>query len=304
MDAYIIVATKGRAKECGTLLDFLAKQTVRPKAVVFIGVDASDTDGISRHPEFHALGGEVLHSERASSAIQRNVGIDHLIAKRTLSENWFMAFFDDDYRPDVRWIESARDVFSANANIAALTGQVLADGIMGPGISEADAASYIEGTLMPMKCWAQGETVRPVDSVYGCNMAARDVVFTKARFDERLPLYAWQEDRDFTSIALQFGEVIYHPAPRGVHLGAKSARTSGKRMGYSQIANMVYLRQKGSVTFRVCTKFLFKALAANTVKSITNNPYVDYRGRLRGNLVAIGDAILGRMKPERILSLK
>lgn len=304
MDAYVVVATKGRAKECSTLLDFLAQQTVRPKAVVIVGVDLSDTSGISDHPYFRMLGVEVLQAKSAGLPAQRNVGVEHLLANQSSADAYFVAFFDDDYRPEARWIESMRDVFTEHEEISAVTGQVLADGIKGPGISEAEALLYLNGELPPMKCWAQGESIRPVDSLYGCNMAIRDIVFTTGRFDERLPLYAWQEDRDFTSVAVQFGAVVYHPSPRGVHLGAKSARTSGTRMGYSQIANMVYLRHKRSVTLTVCTKFIFKALVANTIKSFTKHPYIDYRGRLRGNFVAIGDALLGRMKPERILSLK
>ncbi len=304
MDVHIIVATKGRPNECYRLLDLLATQTLSPTSVTFVGVDDSDTTGLSEHPSFEVLGGHVLFAKKAGLPVQRNAGVEHILDRFAGDRESFCVFFDDDFRPDENWLSNAEQVFQDNEEVVALTGQVLADGIKGAGISEGDASLFLSGELAPEKCWAQGDRPRAVDSLYGCNMAVRSLIFSKARFDERLPLYAWQEDRDFTSAARSFGRAIYHPSPRGVHLGAKSARNSGLKMGYSQIANMVYLRAKGSVSTRVCAKFLAKALLANTVKSVAQHPYIDYRGRLLGNMVAISDAARGRLQPERILSLK
>ncbi|MEM9178113.1 MAG: glycosyltransferase [Pseudomonadota bacterium] len=303
MNAFVIVATKGRAQECYALLDYLAAQSLRPSGVVFVGVDDNDIDGLSAHPAFSDLGGIVLTTGKPGLTIQRNFGVSHVLTDMTPSPDWFVAFFDDDFRPSPTWLENASKVFAAETEVAGLTGQVLADGIHSEGLSETAAAEIVDGGIVTQKCWAQGDEPRVVSSMYGCNMAVRGVVFVEARFDERLPLYGWQEDRDFTSSVQKYGRTIYHPDPLGVHLGVKSARTSGTRMGYSQIANIIYLKRKGSVSYGVCAEFLSRAIAANLLKSFRNHPNIDYPGRLRGNFLAFADAIRGKMKPERILSI-
>jgi hypothetical protein len=42
---------------------------------------------------------------------------------------------------------------------------------------------------------------------------------------------------------------------------------------------------------------------ANLGKSLRPEPWVDRRGRLRGNLLALRDLATGRLSPERILEL-
>jgi hypothetical protein len=298
-----VIATKGRAKECFTLIDYLARQSLLPEATVFIGVEDSDIAGLAQHPEIENIGGIVLKSEQAGSSVQRNVGIDHIARVAGGDPDWFISFFDDDFRPNSEWLASASSVLRENPDLAAITGQVLADGVKGPGISEAEAEQHLKGELDPIPCWAQGSEMRELDSLYGCNMAIKGSVFQNTRFDERLPLYAWQEDRDFSFYAKAHGIVAYHPAPQGVHLGAKSGRTSGLRLGYSQIANIVYLRAKGSMSAGVCFKFVAKSLLSNSIKSLRNDKFIDYRGRLKGNFLALWDGVRGQMKPERILSL-
>lgn len=303
MDGFVIIATKGRAVETYNLIDFLARQTLLPKRLIFVGTEASDVENLDQHPEFEKLNGEVLISDKPGLPIQRNVGLDALMAHVSRDEPWFVAFFDDDYRPAEGWMEAVRKIFVADDNIVGVTGQVIADGIHGPGITEEDALAYLAGDLPPGKCWAQGDEPRDTDSAYGCNMAFRDNVSTDLRFDEALPLYAWQEDRDYTGQAFAYGRVIYHPAPLGVHLGVKGGRNSGKKMGYSQIANPIYMRKKGTMTRMVCLRFLFRALAANVVKSFRPNMVFDYKGRFVGNMIALRDMLTGRLKPLRILEL-
>jgi hypothetical protein len=44
-------------------------------------------------------------------------------------------------------------------------------------------------------------------------------------------------------------------------------------------------------------------LAANAVRSFAPEPYVDRRGRLLGNLIALRELISGKAHPTRILTL-
>jgi hypothetical protein len=90
---------------------------------------------------------------------------------------------------------------------------------------------------------------------------------------------------------------------RGVHLGMKSGRQSGLRLGYSQIANPVYLVRKGSFAWRRAMGQIGRNIAMNVALSLRPEPYVDRRGRLRGNVIAIRDLARGRLHPRRILAM-
>lgn len=306
MRSYIVIATKGRAETAATLLDHLELQTKTSDLVVIVGVETADIAGLSDHQLTIDGRAQVLLSNQAGLPIQRNFGLAHLDRLGAFGAQEppsFVAFFDDDFRPAANWIESAAQMFAVHADVVALTGHVLADGITGFGLSEANASAYLKGDLKPTPHWASGPEERSVSSMYGCNMAFRDVVVRSCRFDERLPLYAWQEDRDYTGQAQKFGRTIYTPACRGVHLGIKSARQSGVRFGYSQIANPIYLAGKGTMQRKHMRRFLWRALAANLLRSFRTHPTVDFRGRLRGNLRAVFDFLNGRCAPERILDL-
>ncbi len=306
MRSYIVIATKGRAETVATLLDQLALQSQPSELIVIVGVETADIAGLSDHKLTTEGRAQVLLSDKAGLPIQRNFGLAHLErlgAFGTQESPSFVAFFDDDFRPAMDWMESAAQMFVEHADVVALTGHVLADGIKGSGLSEANASDYLTGDITPMPHWASGPEERNVSSMYGCNMAFRDVVVRSCRFDERLPLYAWQEDRDYTGQAQKFGRTIYTPACRGVHLGIKSARQSGVRFGYSQIANPIYLAGKGTMQRKHMRRFLWRALAVNLARSIRTHPTVDFRGRLKGNLRAVLDFLAGRCTPERILDL-
>ena len=66
------------------------------------------------------------------------------------------------------------------------------------------------------------------------------------RFDDNLPLYGWLEDIDFARSIAPYGRVVKSMLLRGVHLGVKRGRTSGVKLGYSQIANPLYMLRKGT----------------------------------------------------------
>ena len=81
-------------------------------------------------------------------------------------------------------------------------------------------------------------------------MAIRLEHARSVRFDENLPLYGWLEDVDFSHQLSRTGKIVDVSAVAGVHLGIKMGRTPGKKFGYSQIVNPIYLIQKGSMKKR------------------------------------------------------
>ncbi|MFN3636753.1 MAG: glycosyltransferase family 2 protein, partial [Rhizobium rhizophilum] len=123
------------------------------------------------------------------------------------------------------------------------------------------------------------------------------------RFDEELPLYGWLEDVDFSRAASRFGRVVTSPQLRGVHLGTKIGRMSGVRLGYSQIANPIYLVAKHSMSWRHALNQMGRNLGSNLVKVWRPEPWVDRKGRLEGNARAILDFLLRRLSPQNIRSM-
>jgi hypothetical protein len=97
--------------------------------------------------------------------------------------------------------------------------------------------------------------------------------------------------------------VVCVPEIRGVHLGLKAGRVSGDRLGYSQVVNPIYLIRKGSVPASFALPLMFRNLAANLARSFWPEAWVDRRGRLRGNLLALCHVLTGRIEPEHVLKL-
>ena len=139
---------------------------------------------------------------------------------------------------------------------------------------------------------------------YGCNMAFRAASIGSQRFDERLPLYGWQEDLDFCGGLRGRGRIVRTNRVWGVHLGAKRGKGSEVRLGYSQIINPAYIVRKGNMSIAYASRLVSKNLLANLVKSIRPESYIDRRGRLRGNLIGMFHLVTGRLTPEYALKLK
>ncbi|MFM2420151.1 MAG: hypothetical protein RL385_4874 [Pseudomonadota bacterium] len=306
MEVHVVIATKGRAHALGHLADRIASQTALPASLTFVGSRPEDVAGIEAHPLRERCAVDVLIAGAAGLCIQRNFGVSHVTAPYRSGQKtapFFIAFFDDDYRPAVDWLEQARRVFESQSTVVGLTGCMLADGINGDPITEAEAEQYLSRMRPPERHWATGAEPRPLTSMYGCNMAFRDRAILGCRFDENLPLYGWQEDRDFTAQAMAFGSTIYAPTCRGVHLGSRSGRISGLRFGYSQIANPVYMWRKGTISVAQGAQFVVRHLLSNTAKTLRSNPSHDYPGRLRGNFLAITDLLRGTCHPTRVLHI-
>jgi GT2 family glycosyltransferase len=280
------IATIGRPALLGAVLEEFARQTRRPDRIIVCAPTADDVAGI---PADHA---DVIIGPRGLTR-QRNVIIDRL------DDCDLLQFFDDDFVPATTYLAEIERVFIADPGVAMITGEVIADGIIGPGFDIAEARRRLARTM------ASGGTLQPVENGYGCNMAVRlaAVRAAQCRFDERLPLYGWLEDVDFSRQLAREGRIAKMDAARGVHLGVKQGRQSGVRLGYSQIANPIYLSRKGTCPWSRTLRQMSRNVAMNLARSLKPEPYVDRAGRFAGNLKAIRDLMTGRLDPERILEL-
>jgi GT2 family glycosyltransferase len=282
------IPTVGRASILRDTLVALSLQTRPADRTIVCGSKPADIAGAAE-----IAGVEVVMAE-AGLPRQRNA----LIAAAQDAD--VMVFFDDDFIPDPGYLAAIERHMEQDPTLAVATGRVLADGIGGPGLTlQAAQAALAEGMSGP-------RGVTPVFSGYGCNMAVRLTMMRAHQlwFDERLPLYGWQEDVDLSRRLAAFGTVIRIEEARGVHLGTKQGRNSGVRLGYSQVANPLYLAGKrAGYPLGRALEHIGRNVAMNIAHFPRPEPYVDRRGRLRGNLLALRDLISRRMAPERVLSL-
>ncbi len=278
------IATRGRPDVVAAVVDVLRHQTLAPSAILVSCVDPGDAGAL---PE--QAGVSVILGERGLTR-QRNAVFDNLPEAAEV-----VAFFDDDFVPHPDWLRAAAQVFTDQPDVAAITGTVLADGIGGPGIGFEDAWRQALTSEVPA-------STPPIENYtpYGCNMAFRRSALADLRFDERLVLYGWLEDRDFGMSLVRRGwRVLKIGTATGVHMGVKSGRVSGRQFGYSQVVNPVYMNRKGTMRWPAVAHHMARNIAANLLRSGRPEPHVDRFGRLCGNVIGLLDVFRGRLTPER-----
>lgn len=287
----VVIASLGRPGNVATLLDRLAAQSLLPDQVVLSMESPADAPAEAEHP----FGLTHIFGPRGSCQ-QRNRGLGSLPPDTDI-----VVFLDDDYVPSRFAIAGIAKLFSAFPEIAGASGRLLADGISGPGIDFDAAIAMVEeedARGMP----ASIAVFDPGPGLYGCNMAYRMSMIPGIRFDENLPLYGWQEDIDFGGQIS--GRLIYTDAFHGVHCGEKRGRDrNGRRLGYSQIANPWYLKRKGTMPAAFAHRLMLRSLAANHARALRPEAWIDRKGRVAGNWLAIRDILLGRADPRRILEI-
>jgi hypothetical protein len=85
---------------------------------------------------------------------------------------------------------------------------------------------------------------------------------------------------------------------------ATSGRISGTRFGFSQVMNPYYLFRKRELSFGTLLGFFWmRSLLSNVFNGARRGMLYDYRGRLKGNLLAFMSIARGRVEPERITEL-
>lgn len=288
----IAIATAGRREVLSETISVLAQQSRIADELLICPAKDEDLDltCLNDYPgKFRVCRGPV------GLTSQRNT----LIAS---SKSDVLVFFDDDFLPSGDYVQEIEALFVAHPEIVAATGKVLADGITGPGLD------YVEGMKILESAGRNMESSLPASAYngYGCNMAFRmqPIREHEMKFDERLPLYGWLEDVDFSRQIAPHGKIVKVARLRGVHLGTKrSGRSPGKRLGYSQVANPVYLVRKGTMHWKRALIQITRNLIANSLRSLLPEPWVDRRGRLSGNLHGLYDLFLGVSSPEKALKV-
>lgn len=288
MRIHVVIPTTGRAGIVGQVVRRLMGQTRVPDGIVVVGAGVDDVEGLE----------DLVPRLRVMTAPkglcrQRNAGLDAVAGECDA-----VVFIDDDFVPANDFLENAEALLAANDQIVGLTGQLVADGAQTGSLTFEEAVRRLDVEYQR----PQRVTARTV-WLYGCNMVVRLDAECDLRFDEALPLYGWQEDVDFSSRLGRRGEMYRSHLLTGIHLGVRGGRTSGRRLGYSQVANVIYLRRKGTIRLLHGWRIMVCNVAINLLMSIRPEPDIDRRGRLAGNLRAFIDLIQGRLDPLKVLSL-
>jgi GT2 family glycosyltransferase len=287
------IATAGRRDMLTQALVQLGQQTRLPDRVVVCPSASEDCDeaALAGLP-FRA---QVVRGPRGLSA-QRNAIVDVCSACDVL------VFFDDDFYPAHDYLARLEQLFTEQPDVVGATGQVLVDGAITHGVSHDEALAILaahEAAPAELKHW-------DVYNLYGCNMALRMAPVREhaLRFDELLPLYGWLEDVDLSRQIARYGRLIKTSKLAGVHLAIKNGRSSGLRLGYSQIANPWYLMWKGTLAPKRALRQVSRNVAANACRALHPEPWVDRRGRLQGNALATLHLLTGRLDPRNVLELQ
>lgn len=290
MQVAVIVPTFGRPAELEQFLSHLDGQTRTPDAVVVSAPDRTHVPPYAprRYPLSVVVGPSGL-------CAQRNRAMQVVLPWADI-----ITFFDDDFLPADTYLERLVEHFQRFDDVAAIMGHAAVDGARGATLTFEEglmALRALEASAVP------DEAPRDQVGTYGCNMSLRASSIGDLRFDERLALYGWQEDIDFSGRLRRSGRIVSVDDLLGVHLGARSGRVSGVRFGYSQIVNPTYLIRKGSIPRAFGINLMLRNVAANLLRSPWPEAFVDRRGRLKGNVIAALHLLQGRIEPEHILKL-
>lgn len=288
MTVAIAIATSGRSGVLTESLEYFKSIDLTPEKYIICPSKKEDVDE-KWLKEF----------DGSLSIVYGGVGLP--VQRNTLLSSCdcdIVLFFDDDFLPAKDYLDELVDVFERFPEVVMVTGTVVADGILGKGYSHSEGVDILNNLTDDID-----DHIEDVYNGYGCNMAIRmeSIRKYKFQFDENLPLYAWLEDLDYSRQIAHLGRIVRSQKMKGVHLGTKlSGRTPGKKLGYSQVANPVYLARKGTMSWIRASKQISRNIMANILFVFKSEPWVDRSGRRSGNWLAIKDLLKNKISPQAI----
>lgn len=296
MKTAVILSSMGRAQVLHETVMALHRQTVPPMTII---VSVCNTESILR--DTADLPATTIVKAPCGLTKQRNTG---LAAAPSAAE--YVLFLDDDAELAPNYLASMEDLFDNRPGVAAASACIVID-----GLQEGHVLSREEAVTAIQRHRAEHKT-KPGEGLSGCNLFVRRQIADSVRFDERLPLFGWLEDFDFSIRCRPHGMVVWNLDTCVAHLGMQRfGRERGFLVGYAHIANAYYLWQKGVIpSFGMLLKAFWLPTFARTFRGLlrrffSRNPVwrsaFDHPGRLRGNAQALLDAARHRLRPERLL---
>jgi GT2 family glycosyltransferase len=291
----VVIASKGRPDFVKETIEGLQRQTLKPKEIIIVVPSNEDLPA-------GQWGDEVIYIiGPLGSSLQRNNGI--LAIPTTVP---YVGFFDDDIELKDDYLEQAVAFMNANASIVGFSGLLLASGGIDRQRAKDLLASYRPGENPRGTFYSHGKH----HILFGCNMIIRRAVLSYETFDDNLPLYSYGEDYDLSIRLEHYGRIGRFAGCVGVHLETPGGRVGEVLRGYSFVANNWYFIKKGVThlpPLMAWIRFWLVCVGKSLWESLWNlmkgNQSVDWKGRLRGHLLAVMDIFLGRCHPRRIQEL-
>lgn len=316
----VIIPSAGRPAILHDTVLSLHRQSVKPTQII---VSVPDDDAVLPATKDWC---EVVYG-RKGSCPQRNRGV---AAVRSGID--VVSFIDDDIELRDDYFEHLIRAFIGHPSLVLACGDEVADGgiaypeRMSLGIGRGEAKQMLANDrryrlspttfmteyrrdrwdvfvrLADIACGVRGDCL-PRWLIPANNMSIRRSVLDSVEFDERMPLYAWMEDYDFTLTCAKFGRVARIKDCRLVHLGATGGRVSPKRLGFVQVMNPIYIWSKRYRGYSAGAMLIFvtRILAGNVVR-LPRHPSERWQ-RLQGNFRALAMAIRGDLRPERMADI-
>lgn len=245
-------------------------------------------------PKTRALPGvEIILSAAPGSCAQRNAALRHVDPACAV-----IFFFDDDVEVEEHYVEEMLRAFEQHPSIMVASGVNLGLGSPPGTLTRAAARDLIR--FRPSAHCAMPCTV-PARAARGCMMCFRASLLGKAHFDERLPLYGYLEDLDFTLQCSGYGEIAIIPNCLMVHIETAQGRMGSRRRGYSEVVNPLYILSKGTGGE---VARLFGGAVKRSVKNLLRCHTRDGRKQFSGNLLGWARVAAGKIEPEYVLQIK
>jgi len=278
----VIIASRGRPGVLRATLESIFKQQLPPDEVIISIVDEMDAP-----PSIDNAGVRVIFG-RPGLCIQRNSGMLALDSRCDL-----VSFLDDDLELAPDYFAQIRSFFSETPSAVGGNGNILMEGC---------SRQAAEEILQKKSTIQQDGSLSALKSLYGCNMHFRRQAIGEEKFDERLSLYGWLEDYDFSSRVAQKGGLYWIPQAKLCHLKEPSGRMNNRKFGFAQIMNPFYLYKKGVLQLaEFFGSHLIPCTISNSIKIST------FSGigwdRLRGNIKALTMICSGRCDPEFVANI-
>jgi hypothetical protein len=265
----------------------VTKQTLPCSILVSVPSESDVSDLTRQLPEI-----EIVYGARGLCA-QRNRALSMIQGKPE-----FIAFFDDDVEVEAHYMEELQSTYRDHPSVVMVNGANLAHGIYPAGsLTREISRRLLEDQL---KEGLPKENRVPAPGGYGCRMSFRGSLLGEVKFDERLPLYSFLEDHDFSLACRKFGDIVENPRALAVHIEVATGRMSLGKRGYSEVVNPIYIARKHAMGLR---RALWGALQL-TLHNAGIAASSKEKGRFGGNLMGWRKVILGQIEPEYILKME
>ena len=291
----VVIASKGRPDFVTETIENLQRQTLKPKEIIVVVPSAEDLPAPQWGDDVKYIVGPL------GLTAQRNMGIEAIPTNVR-----YVGCFDDDFELKSDYLEQAVAFMNTNVAVVGISGLILKDGAINREEAKRLIANYEPGENLGGMFFSRGKH----HILYGCNMVIRRGVLRYERFDENLPFYSYGEDYDLSIRLERYGIIGRFHGCLGVHLETPGGRVPEVLRGYSFVANNWYFRKKG-VTHRSplmsWIRFWFICFGKSAWTSLSNllkgDRSLDWRGRLKGQFLAVKDIFLGRCHPSRITEI-